>query len=164
MLRDVGSFDARFFSYLEDADLAWRARARGWKALLAPGAQVAHEYSATGGQGSDFKNRLTARNRVWLLYKNMPAPLLQRHASSIAIYDLSATAAALVEGNREALQGRLEALRELGSLTNRRRDNAASSRLHPDEIDSLLAPALSLMGHARYRRRLAHYLAAAKRD
>src|SRR5437762_5437862 len=49
MLCDVGLFDERFFSYLEDADLAWRARSRGWRALHNPRARVLHEYSATGG-------------------------------------------------------------------------------------------------------------------
>ncbi|MEO5952156.1 MAG: glycosyltransferase family 2 protein, partial [Chloroflexia bacterium] len=36
MLQDIGIFDDRFFSYLEDADLAWRARSHGWRALHAP--------------------------------------------------------------------------------------------------------------------------------
>ena len=55
MLRDVGLLDARFFSYLEGADLAWRARSRGWRALYSPCASVLHEYSATGGHNSALK-------------------------------------------------------------------------------------------------------------
>ena len=71
MLRDVGLFDSLFFSYLEDADLAWRARLKGWRAVHTPYAKVRHEYSATGGQNSPFKRRLVSRNRIWLVYKNM---------------------------------------------------------------------------------------------
>src|SRR5207248_5293628 len=71
LLRDVGLFDARFFSYLEDADLAWRARCRGWRALHNPRATVRHVYSATGKQESPFKRRHLARNRLWTIYKNM---------------------------------------------------------------------------------------------
>src|SRR5205814_3149790 len=65
MLCDVGLFDERFFSYLEDADLAWRARWRGWKAVHNPRAIVRHVYSATGQQESPFKRLHIARNRLW---------------------------------------------------------------------------------------------------
>jgi GT2 family glycosyltransferase len=158
MLRDVGLFDPRFFSYLEDADLAWRARLRGWRAVYAPRARVLHEYSATGGEGSSFKMRLVARNRLWLLYKNMPTPLLARHMSSVAKYDLAASAAGLLSGNREALMGRIEGLRTLKSLTASRRANLSSARLHPDELDHMLAPAFSPAEHRRFRQRIASLL------
>lgn len=35
-------FDEDFFAYYEDVDLAWRAQARGWKALFAPRAIATH--------------------------------------------------------------------------------------------------------------------------
>ena len=38
MLEEVGLFRPEFFAYLEDVDLAWRARLAGWRCLLAPGA------------------------------------------------------------------------------------------------------------------------------
>ncbi len=31
MLDDIGGFDESFFAYLEDADVAWRARMAGWR-------------------------------------------------------------------------------------------------------------------------------------
>jgi GT2 family glycosyltransferase len=38
----TGYFDADFFLYREDADLAWRLRHLGWKCLYVPGAVAAH--------------------------------------------------------------------------------------------------------------------------
>ena len=35
-LLDAGSFDEGYFAYLEDVDLSWRLRMRGWPTLLAP--------------------------------------------------------------------------------------------------------------------------------
>ncbi|MEI7772848.1 MAG: glycosyltransferase family 2 protein, partial [Chloroflexales bacterium] len=77
MLDDVRPFAGDFFSYLEDADLAWRARLRGWGAVLAPGARARHVYSATGGQGSPLKQRLLGRNRLRLIVRCLPAPILR---------------------------------------------------------------------------------------
>jgi len=54
-LADVGLFAEHYFNYLEDADLAWRLRLRGWRCLLAPSAQVAHIYSASSGHFSPAK-------------------------------------------------------------------------------------------------------------
>ena len=48
----VGGLDASFFAYLEDADLAWRARMAGWRCLLAPRAVGLHQHSSTLGHGS----------------------------------------------------------------------------------------------------------------
>jgi GT2 family glycosyltransferase len=158
MLRDVGLFDTRFFSYLEDADLAWRARARGWRAVHTPFARVLHEYSATGGEGSSFKRRLMARNRIWLLYKNLPTPLLLRYAPQIARYDLAASLSSLLARNTSPFTGRIEGLRGLGQFAQDRRLNMASARLHPEELSTLLLPPLSPRAHARFRRRLQRLL------
>lgn len=159
MLRDVGLFDERFFSYLEDADLAWRARLRGWWALHNPHARVRHEYSATGGHNSPFKRRLLARNRIWLLYKNMPTALMQRYAPLIARYDALALLNALANRDRASLKGRLAGLASLRRFTESRRKVLSSSRLHPDELSHLLAPALSPPQVLKYRRRIDSILA-----
>ena len=154
MLRDVGAFDERFFSYLEDADLAWRARWRGWRAVHNPGARVKHEYSATGGHNSPFKTALISRNRVWLLYKNMPEALLRRYLPEILRYDVLAALYALSQGNRHLLRGRIDGLRGLSRFTADRRKSLTSARIHPDEMARLLVPALPPGTALRYRRRL----------
>lgn len=41
-LSSLGGFDERYFMYLEDTDLCWRARRAGYDVLYVPGATVAH--------------------------------------------------------------------------------------------------------------------------
>jgi GT2 family glycosyltransferase len=77
MLDDVGLFEEAFGSYLEDVDLAWRARLAGWRCIFVPEAVVLHRVSATGGGA--LASYLVARNRVWLIARNYPARLLRRH-------------------------------------------------------------------------------------
>jgi GT2 family glycosyltransferase len=154
LLRDVGLFDERFFSYLEDADLAWRARSRGWRALHDPNARVRHEYSATGGHNSPWKRGQVSRNRVWLLYKNMPEVFLRRCWPWIARYDGLALLNALARGDRALVRGRLQGISRLKEFTTDRRKILSSARLHPNEMYHMLAPALSPRQVLKYRQRL----------
>jgi N-acetylglucosaminyl-diphospho-decaprenol L-rhamnosyltransferase len=39
---EVGGFDERYFMYLEDVDLCWRLRRRGWRTGYEPAARVTH--------------------------------------------------------------------------------------------------------------------------
>ncbi len=57
--------------------IGYRARIKGWENLYAPDARVIHVGSGTSGSRyNEFKIRHSARNNVYLIYKNMP--LLQR--------------------------------------------------------------------------------------
>lgn len=111
MLDDIGHFDEDFFLYLEDVDLAWRARLRGWSSLHVPGAIVAHIYSASSGQGSPTKRYYLARNRLWGLRKDLPDALWRRYGAAIIAYDLTACLHALLTRDGAGLRGRLNGLR-----------------------------------------------------
>jgi GT2 family glycosyltransferase len=76
MLDDVGLLDEHFFAYCEDADLAFRARLRGWRCLYVPSAVAYHKFSASTDSFSPFKALHVERNRLWLAVKNLPLPLL----------------------------------------------------------------------------------------
>jgi len=41
---ELGGFDENFFSYMEDAELSWRAHAKGFKILYVPTSVVYHDY------------------------------------------------------------------------------------------------------------------------
>jgi GT2 family glycosyltransferase len=76
MLESVGGFDERFFLYCEDTDLGLRARWAGWKCLYVPEAVVEHRYSHSAGRASPVKAYYVERNRLFVLAKNFPAPML----------------------------------------------------------------------------------------
>lgn len=73
VFRKIGYFDEAHFAYLEDIDIGYRARIYGYKNMFCPTALVYHVGSGTSGSKyNSFKVRLSARNNVWLSYKNMP--------------------------------------------------------------------------------------------
>lgn len=76
VLDEVGGFDERFFCYCEDVDLAFRMRLLGATCVQTPDAIVAHVGSAITGLDSYFTLFHSARNRVWLMVKNLPWALL----------------------------------------------------------------------------------------
>jgi GT2 family glycosyltransferase len=143
-LDDAGLFDERYFNYLEDADLAWRLRLLGWRCLLVPQARVRHIYSATSGQGSAFKQRLLARNRLRLIARCFPYSLLRRHWFAILCYDLLAMGYALLKGQPAIITGRLAVIRELPDLLGTRRRMLKRKRVPSDELDRWLAPAVTV--------------------
>ncbi len=109
MLDDIGLFDEDFFAYMEDVDLAWRARIAGWRAVLAPNALVRHVHSGTLGDSSPRKRFLLGRNKVWLIAKCLPA----RDAWSLLIagvYDLGAIVFRARAGDWSALASRAAGL------------------------------------------------------
>ena len=72
ILDEIGYFDEMHFAYLEDMDLSFRARLRGYIIGFEPRAKVYHLGSATSGSKyNSFKVRLAARNNIYLIYKNM---------------------------------------------------------------------------------------------
>ena len=113
MLDQVGGFDESFFAFFEDADLAWRAQAHGWRALYAPEAIVYHHHSATAGHGSPAKLYLVGRNRVRTLAKNATPGTLFLHAPWMFAYDLAYVLYASASARTLApLRGRMRGLVE----------------------------------------------------
>ena len=69
----VGLFDENHFAYLEDIDIGYRARIKGYRNHFASKAIVYHAGSATtGSRYNSFKIKLASKNSIYLIYKNMP--------------------------------------------------------------------------------------------
>jgi GT2 family glycosyltransferase len=123
MLDEVGALDEDFFAYMEDVDLAWRARLAGWRCLLQPQARVLHDHSATLGHTSPRKRFLLARNKVWLIIKNYPDPWFTRNLPLLLLYDaMAATYGALSQHDMVAWEGRMAGLRQFKRFWRKRRE------------------------------------------
>ena len=72
VFKKIGLFDENFESYVEDMDLSFRARLAGFKSYYSSDAIVYHYGSATtGSRYNPFKVRISARNNIYMIYKNM---------------------------------------------------------------------------------------------
>lgn len=153
MLDEIGLFDQEFFAYLEDVDLAWRARLAGWKCLYAPAAVVSHVHSATGVEGSPFKSYQLGRNKLWTIAKNYPSPQLYLALPMIAAYDLAAVLYGIVaRRDLAALRGRLAGLCGLPRQWRKRRGVQKLRRVTYSDLAKQMSPIATPFGVlARYR-------------
>jgi len=119
-------FDPAFFAYLEDVDLDWRARLRGWRAYYVPGAVAIHERGHQGKRRTKHPAvlRHSLKNRYLMMLRNDRLPDLLRDLPAIAgIELLRAVDYALTHPS--ALRGYLDLLPLLpGGLAARRQIQA----------------------------------------
>jgi GT2 family glycosyltransferase len=99
----VDGFDPRFFYSMEESDLSWRLLDAGWSIWYSADLQVFHPRTAPSRHPGYAM--LTARNRLWMAWRSLPAPVL-------AGYLMTWTIAAAARGAplREVLAGYREAL------------------------------------------------------
>ena len=73
ILDEIGYFDEAHFAYLEDVDIGYRARIKGYVNVYEPTAEVLHAGSGySGSRYNEFKVKLSSRNSTYLICKNMP--------------------------------------------------------------------------------------------
>jgi GT2 family glycosyltransferase len=91
-------FDEDFFAYREDADIAWRGRLFGWRAMCVPDAVAYHVRRVTPERRSSLPaeiNMHSLKNRFLLRLKNEGAYLALRNAPFELARDVVAIGAAL---------------------------------------------------------------------
>lgn len=128
-LMEVGGFDASYFCYFEDVDLAFRLRLLGHRCRYVPAAQVHHVGSAITGYQSSFTVYHGHRNLVWTYFKNMPAVLfwvyLPQHIllnlASLLVYSFRGKTGVIFKAKWDALRGLGRILRVRQSVQANRR-------------------------------------------
>lgn len=87
MLDEIGDWPQDFFFTHEETDLAWRALDADWDVLYAPSLLL--EHPRTEPTRHAVYHRMTARNRVWLARRNLPAPLVPAYLGTWTLLTLA---------------------------------------------------------------------------
>ena len=128
-------FAESFFLYLEDVDVDWRARLRGWKAYYVPTAVAYHERQSRGerrrGGASGLRHAL--KNRYLLMLRNDGLGAWLRDAWAILPLEL-VRPVDFLRAAPSALLGYLDVVRLLRRTLRERRQIRARVRIGPDEM------------------------------
>ena len=74
--KKVGGLDSDFFAHMEEIDLCWRIKNRGFRIVCHPESIAYHVGGATLPNHSSQKLYLNFRNNLFMLYKNLPSEKL----------------------------------------------------------------------------------------
>ena len=70
--KESGGLDAAFFAHMEEIDLCWRMRNKGWKLACVPQSVVYHLGGGSLAYDNPRKTYLNFRNNLLMIYKNHP--------------------------------------------------------------------------------------------
>ncbi|MDD1719681.1 MAG: glycosyltransferase family 2 protein [Methanoregulaceae archaeon] len=113
MLEQIGLFDEDFFLFMEDVDLALRARMSGWRCIYVPTARVFHYHGGTAGVGSDCAVYYGNRNIIWYPFKDYPWSFMVtsifwiagRTMGTIPYYIIRGKAAVILKSKIDGIMG-----------------------------------------------------------
>lgn len=110
--REVGGLDGRFFAHMEEIDLCWRLRSRGYRIVCLPDSKVYHVGGATLKKENPRKTFLNFRNNFLMLYKNLPSRELKTVMRIRTCLDYIAAFVFVLKGDWKNAQAVIRARRE----------------------------------------------------
>jgi GT2 family glycosyltransferase len=102
----VEGFDPRFFYAMEESDLSWRLLDAGWSIWYSADLKAFHPRTAPSRHPGYA--RLTARNRLWMAWRSLPAPMFAGYLLTWITVDVArgVPLREMVAGYREAWSAR----------------------------------------------------------
>ncbi len=70
--KEVGGLDGDLFAHMEEIDLCWRLKNKGYQVVCCTAAEVYHVGGGTLDASSPFKSYLNFRNNLIIMQKNLP--------------------------------------------------------------------------------------------
>ncbi len=116
-------FDSDFFTYREDADVAWRAQLLGWKCIFNPLAAAYHVRKLRPGMRSELPaeiNMHSVKNRFLMRIKNITPGLYLRNFLHVSLRDLGIVGYCLLV-ERTSLRAFYYVLRDFERTVRKRR-------------------------------------------
>ena len=151
----VGGFDADFWAHMEEIDLCWRFKNRGYRIIYTPESVVYHIGGGTLAYDNPQKLYLNFRNNLWLLYKNLPAHQLFYILFIRMILDFVAAIKLLGEFNLNGIisvmKAHLHFYRSLPTLNRKRK--LVRQNVHYRPFDEMLSKSIVFQFYVRKRKR-----------
>jgi len=94
----AGGLDDEFFAHMEEIDLCWRLKSRGYRIVCIPASSVFHVGGGALNYESPHKTYLNFRNNLLMLYKNLPARLLEKTMYWRFVFDYAAAFQLFITG------------------------------------------------------------------
>lgn len=143
LIDEIGFFDEKFFLIYEDTDLNFRAQLAGRRVLYIPAAFVQHKVRSSIGGMSDSAVYYSLRNSELVKIKNIPLGIFLRCLPGFVI---NAAAEffyfALKHGRLHLyLKAKLDVLRLLPRVIQKRREIMRNRKVYNDYISSIMTPA-----------------------
>jgi len=95
---EVGGLDEDFFAHMEEIDICWRLKHRGYKIMYCADSTVFHVGGGSLDKSSPKKTYLNIRNNNTMLYKNLPTAQLYPIFISRFFLDFLAAFKFLIDG------------------------------------------------------------------
>lgn len=135
----AGGLDEAFFAHMEEIDLCWRFRTRGYRVVCVPESMVYHIGGGTLNVESPHKTYLNFRNNLLMLYKNLPTKILKKTLvyrfwfDYLAAFDLYITGKP--ENAKSVLRARNDFKNMVGDFEEKRKENLLySTNNEPTDI------------------------------
>lgn len=143
MLDDVAVnseyFDLSFFAFLEDVDLNWRARLRGWRCLYTPAAVGYHHRGGTAVRRTRLVEEHNYKNRYLMVLKNDSVWSVLKNFHHFWLTDFLKTGALLVRCP-SALLGWFSVVGSLPSTLKKRRIIQRGRKVAQADIERWFKP------------------------
>ena len=114
--KNNGGLDGRFFAHMEEIDLCWRLRSRGYRIACVPQSHVYHVGGATLKKENPQKTYLNFRNNLLMIYKNAPDCQLKKIMLFRKIFDNVAALKFLASGDYAAFKAVRKARRDFKAM------------------------------------------------
>lgn len=114
--KNNGGLDGRFFAHMEEIDLCWRLRSRGYRIACVPQSHVYHVGGATLKKENPQKTYLNFRNNLLMIYKNAPDCQLKKIMFFRKVFDNVAALKFLASGDYAAFKAVRKARRDFKAM------------------------------------------------
>lgn len=114
--KNNGGLDGRFFAHMEEIDLCWRIRSRGYRIACVPQSHVYHVGGATLKKENPQKTYLNFRNNLLMIYKNAPDCQLKKIMLFRKVFDNVAALKFLASGDYAAFKAVRKARRDFKAM------------------------------------------------